>query len=73
MRRTDELTNPRSCLNRAGDGELLFVLLGRDRAAPAAVRAWIGERVRLGLNARADAQIVSAEEWIATVLREQEN
>jgi hypothetical protein len=71
MRKRDELTDPNSCLSRARADELLFVLLGRDRAAPVAVRAWIEERIRSGKNARADAQIVEAEAWIAAVLAEQ--
>jgi hypothetical protein len=71
MRKRDELSDPKSCLSRARDDECLFVLLGRDVAAPAAVRAWIGERLRLGKNGREDAQIVEAEEWIAAVTLEQ--
>lgn len=67
MRKRDELTDPRSCMSRARDDEWTFVLLGRDHAAPAAVRAWIEERVRLGKNQRTDPQIVEAEEWAASV------
>ena len=65
MRKRDEIADPASCLNRARDDELTFVLLGRDPAAPAAVRAWVEERVRLGKNRRGDPQIVDAEAWIA--------
>jgi len=57
-----ELSDPNSCLNRAKDDELLFVLLARDPAAPWAIRAWIDERVRLGKNAPDDAQIEEAEQ-----------
>jgi len=63
MRKKDELTSPSSCLNKAREDEWLFVLLGRDAAAPAAVRAWIEERVRLGKNTRTDPQIVEAIAW----------
>lgn len=62
MIKRQELVNPNSCLNRACDDEMLFVLIGRDKAAPAAIRAWIEERIRLGKNQRADAQIVEAED-----------
>jgi len=72
MRKRDELTDPASCMNRARDDEWTFVLLGRDLAATVAVRAWIEERVRLGKNAREDAQIVEAEQWIEAVLAEQQ-
>jgi hypothetical protein len=71
MRKREELTNPASCMSRARDDEMTFVLLGRDKAAPAAVRAWIEERIRLGKNQRTDAQIVEAEQWIVTVQAEQ--
>lgn len=59
-----ELTDPKSCLNKASDEENLFVLLGRDPAAPAAIRAWIAERIRLGKNAPGDGQILEAAEWL---------
>jgi hypothetical protein len=71
MRKRDELSDPASCLNRADDGEWLFVLLGRDRAAPAAVRAWVEQRVRLGKNRPDDQQIIEAERWAAAVEAEQ--
>lgn len=60
MLKTDEIAVPTSCLNRARDDERIFVLLGRDAAAPVAIRAWIAERLRLGKNAPDDAQIVGA-------------
>lgn len=71
MRKRNELTDPASCLNKAKDNEWLFVLLGRDVAAPYAVRAWIEERIRSGKNTRDDAQIREAEQWINAVCREQ--
>lgn len=67
MIKRDELTNPASCLSRARDDEMTFVLLGRDVAAPAAIRAWIEERLRLGKNTRDDMQICEAEQCIATM------
>jgi hypothetical protein len=60
MLKSDELIDPRSCLNRAMSDEMLFVLLGRDPAAPRAIRAWINERVVLGKNKISDDQIVEA-------------
>jgi len=61
MRKHDELTDPSSCLNRATDREMTFVLLGRDAAAPVAIRAWIKERIRIGKNHHDDPQILEAE------------
>lgn len=39
---------------------MTFILLARDVAAPAAIRAWVGERLRLGKNSLADEQIQEA-------------
>lgn len=50
MRKKEELSNPNSCMNRARESEMTFVLLGRDAAAPVAIRAWVRERLRLGKN-----------------------
>jgi hypothetical protein len=60
--KTSEIENPASCLNKAKPFEMLFVLLGRDAAAPVAIRAWIDERIRLGKNSFDDDQIVEAEQ-----------
>lgn len=60
MRKQEELSNPNSCINQALPTELTFVLLGRDAAAPVAIRAWIGERLRTGKNAPDDQQIQNA-------------
>ena len=62
MLKRDETSDPKSCMNRAKDEEMVFVLLGRDLAAPVAIRAWMAERIRLGENQRGDAQLVDAEE-----------
>lgn len=60
MIRKTELEDPNSCLNRARDDEYVFVLMGRDAAAPATIRFWANERVRLGKNEVGDTQIVEA-------------
>ena len=60
MRKSAELASPQSCLNRAAPEELLFVLLARDPAAPAAIRAWVAERIRLGKNLPDDPQLAEA-------------
>lgn len=61
MRKLDELILPDSCFNKAADDDLLFVLIQKDPAAPATIRFWIEERIRLGLNAQGDAKLASAE------------
>ena len=60
MRKRDELTLPNSCMSRARDDEMTFVLLGRDVAAPVAIRAWVAERIRTGKNCQDDLQIREA-------------
>ena len=61
MKKFNELANPESCLNKAKDSEMLFVLLERDPAAPSAIRAWIRERIRIGKNKPNDPKILEAE------------
>ena len=60
MRKIAELTNPMSCLNRAKPDEMVFVLLGRDIAAPVAIRAWANWRIQSGQNTENDIQITEA-------------
>ena len=67
MRKRDELNHPASCMNRARENEMTFVLLGRDAAAPIAIKAWCRERVRLGKNLPDDPQIVEAYECAVTM------
>lgn len=62
MKKTDELKNPNSCLNRAADDEPLFVLRGKDVAAPAAIAEWIKSRISMGKNEFGDSQITEAVE-----------
>lgn len=60
MQKKDELQNPKSCLNKAFDDEMVFVLLARDPCAPSVIREWCEMRVRRGLNAKEEPQIVEA-------------
>jgi L-aminopeptidase/D-esterase-like protein len=50
--------------------EMVFVLLGRDAAAPVAIRAWVQERIRLGKNAPTDEQIAEAMQCAEIMERE---
>ena len=60
MRAKDEFTRQDSCMNRAKPFEMVFVLLGRDKAAPVAIRAWCTERIRTGKNKGTDREIIEA-------------
>lgn len=67
MKKSQELSDPNSCLNKAGDDELLFVLLARDEAAAATVEYWIDKRISLGKNEWDDPKITEARQWADTV------
>lgn len=73
MRKRDELSDPQSCMGRARDDEWTFVLLGRDAAAPDAIRHWAMRRIELGKNKPGDAQIVEAMACAAAMEREASN
>ena len=73
MIKRKELTDPRSCMNRANDDEMTFVLIGRDIAAPAAIRFWAEERIRLGKNIVTDDQIIEALECATRMERHRLN
>ena len=60
MVKTEELSNPNSCMSRAKDHEWTFVLLARDVTAPDTIRWWAHERLRLGKNKPEDEQIKEA-------------
>lgn len=51
---------PTSCWNKAGEDEMVFVMLGHDVAAPDGIRAWAEARVRKGKNKWEDEQIREA-------------
>jgi hypothetical protein len=69
MEKLREMADPASCLNKAGDHELLFVLLERDPSCLAAVEAWINDRIARGLNTSTDDKITSARQWMSEVIQ----
>ena len=60
MLKQSELSEPNSCMSRARDDEMTFVVLERDVAAAETIRFWCRERVRIGKNEWGDSQIVEA-------------
>ncbi len=70
MRKKDEISSADSCMQRAHEMEMTFVLLGRDPAAPVAVRAWVAERIRIGKNRADDPHVVDALE-VARIMEEE--
>jgi hypothetical protein len=60
VRKKDELSKAHTCMQHAHPEEMVFVLLSRDAAAPATIRAWVAERLRLGKNIDTDPQIAEA-------------
>lgn len=67
MRKTDELMQPNSCINRSRPDEWVFVLTARDPHAPAAIRKWADDYERAGGKAEkvADARWTAdqMEQW----------
>lgn len=70
MRKSDELSGEHTCMGTAHPREMVFVMLSRDAAAPAAIRFWVSERIRLGKNVEGDAQTTEALEC-ARVMEEE--
>lgn len=62
MLKRDELANPDSCLNRAADDEMIFVLRSHDVTFSETVRGWVLARMRRGKNEHDDPQLVEARE-----------
>lgn len=60
MKKSDEISHENSCFNRAGQDEIMFVLLARDEAAPDTIRMWVRERISRGKNEPHDEQILEA-------------
>lgn len=67
MQKQHEVTSADSCMGRALDDEMTFVLLARDAAAPVAIRGWIAERIRLGKSRPGDPEVVEAEAIACTM------
>lgn len=70
MRRDNELSDPKSCINSALPHEMCFVLLGRDESAAVALRAWIEHRLRSGKNKPDDDTIIEAHKCLDAMVEE---
>jgi len=60
VRKIRELQDPKSCLNKAGGYEIIFVLRAKDSCAPDTIRDWIRRRLASGKNIETDAQMIEA-------------
>lgn len=60
MIKKDEVRLPDSCLNKALDGEMVFVLRAKDPVAPHAIREWVRGRIDNGMNTPDDPKIKEA-------------
>ena len=63
MQKRKELSDPNSCLNKAKDDELIFVLVEHDVTSPDTVRDWVARRLDKGKNKITDPQIIEALAW----------
>jgi len=70
MLKTDEIAAPHSCLNKAAPFEMVFVLRAKDAAAPAAILAWVNERIKLGLNDMQDDKLHEAISCLLTMIKQ---
>lgn len=61
MIKSDEFSDPNSCLKKAKVDEMVFVLLARDPDAPGIIRDWITRRIKSGKNAITDKKMIDAE------------
>lgn len=68
MRKIDELE--KGCMAKAGDLEMIFVLLSRDSIAAKTIRFWVQQRILAGKNTPDDPQILEALECARTMDRE---
>lgn len=71
MRKEQELSN--GCMAKALPGEMTFVLLGRDPAAPMAIMDWVRHRIAIGRNQPGDPQIIEALRCAETMMAERES
>ena len=60
MLKRDQMGDPTSQWNKALQKERVFCLLGRDKAAPEAIRHWVSLRTSNEMNKPDDPQIVEA-------------
>lgn len=56
MLKSEEISNPNSCLSKAADNEPVFVLRGQDIFAPGLVRAWAELFKAANMTDRANAR-----------------
>ncbi len=60
MKKHEELSDSNSCLNKADNNELVFVLRAKDPAFAATIRFWADKRIQLGKNVYGDPKITEA-------------
>ena len=62
MNKRQMLNDPQSCLNKAGDDEIIFVLREKDLTTAGAIRDWVKRRTTgvLPLNKMTDPKILEA-------------
>lgn len=61
MKKWEEINDPKSCWNKAGDDTRVFILVDMDEAAADTIRFWINKRIELGMNKPGDEKLLSAE------------
>ncbi len=70
MIKRDEVRRPDSCLNRAREDEIVFVLLGRDMTTPITILKWAMERIKISKSAVDSDEIKDAVRMADTLIEE---
>lgn len=70
MLKRHEISDPNSCLNKAKDNQMVFVLTENDKAMEETIEFWINKRIELGLNELGDTKMVTAQN-VADYVRSQ--
>lgn len=73
MTKAEELANPNSCLNKAKDDEMLFILRAKDVCAPFAIAEWIRKRIEIRMNRWTDPKIQEANRCVDTMVSQQKD
>lgn len=60
MQKKLEVSNPDSCLGKAKEDEMIFVLRAKDPVAPHVIREWVKARIEAGLNTPSESKVKEA-------------
>ena len=65
MTRSENLSDPNSCFNKANNDEPIFVLRAKDLTSIQVIAYWIHLRIQSKMNTRLDTKMQNARELMA--------